>query len=470
MLNELSELALKKKQHYSEQLEPLKSAKEGQDRYAQQRTERQLAELQSLILQLKKVQIYTKNSSYREALQIMQRLESQIATNLGSDRALEASIELNGELQLRLQNAHQVWYARIDTMVEEARSTCLQAETSGELDPLIIKVAKLEMQRPNSTNNIVMERGAEKLRGTVNTLKIWMHYLDQRNAGNAEAANDALKKLERNTSNFPLLTQKELSSKWIKIYEQENPEKLAANILSEMAAKPDKIDQAIQKIEEAINNPKLSQHEYFQSQIIPGLTAYKNGFEALAVEDFETAQAMARFLSDVTRRTLIRPYFTAMNKRLLNHIISLKIEKLTALTIDPEQPIDSQVDNVLSKLWKDQKLLDIKEVYKLLPSSGNSAHYSSRRQIQTAINKYLTAQQFEKANDFVTAYLCYRDALHNTGPEHPLNQLTIDALKRVRESYPDKIQQFDDSALVQEIQKLHNDLRSLNRSNQMRRF
>lgn len=456
----LSDLTSSQRQQCTEELEKLKSSDEEQDRYATQKYDRQLAELQKLSLQLKKVQIFTKNSNYREALQILQRLESQITSYLTSDRALEAIIELSGELQALQQNAHQIWYAEIDAVVEEARSVCLQAETSSELDPLLIKVAALEMKRPNASSNIVVTRGTDKLRGTVSSLQSWMRYLDHRSAGNAKAANEMLKQLGRNTSNYPLLNQEQLSDKWLEVIELQDSNQVAIAILVGIKG-PDDLVRGIQEFEVAADNPQITKNEYFRADIIPKLITLKTGFDALEQGDLETAQSMSKPFTSY--RPNLKPYMDALKNQLIKGIFIKKLEQFSGQPFDPKQSDEAQIEAVLAKLWEDEKLLELKEALLLEPKKANS-NSSPRRHIQTALNYYLTAQKFEEANDVISAYQNYRYTLKRTGTEHPLNQLAVDAIKRMRVSHTDQLQQFDESALIEGMEALTEELMRYNRS------
>lgn len=466
ILDELLLQANQVKQSCDEQLKQINLNDNEQDRYAAQRIERQLTELQSLSLQLKKARIYTKNSNYREALQSLQRLESKMVALLVADQALEAYIELTGELQTLQQQAYQVWYARIDSLISEARSICLQAETSADLDPLMLQLAALEIKRPSATDNIVVTRGTEKLRGTVSALHIWMRYLDQRSSGNAKAANDFLKQLELNSSNFPLHTREELSQKWLKEEKAVSPEALAAQILSEVSTNSDSIMRAIERFEVAANDPKLNGAEYFLTDIIPKLTAFKEGFSQLEDKDYETARSLSKSISGNSGRTYLRPYFDALQKRLSHGVIALRLEQLTGQSIDAEQSIEAQIDKAIEQLWAEEKLLDIKELLQLKPVARNSDAWRLIHESQSAIKSYLTAQQFEEAGDVVSAYQDYRKALRYSGTEHPLNQLAIDAMKRLRETAPDQISRFDENALIEQMDLLYDALRKA----RLRRF
>ncbi len=464
LLDELSELTDQMKLSSAEELKQLTDSANDHERYAAQRVERQLAEMQALSLQLKKARIFTKNSNYRDALQNLQRLESKLSSLLVSDRALEAFIELTGELQVLQQHAYQVWYADIDALIEDARRVCLAAETSADMDALILRLAALEMKRPNSTNNVVVTRGTEKLRGTVNTVQSWMRYLDQRRAGNSEAANNTLKQLERSSSNFPLLTREQLAGKWMKETKVENPDAVAIEILARITEDPDTLVQAIRSFEAAVEDPQLSKNEYFQHEVIPQLTAYKKGFEALEAKDFETAESVYKSINRGSRSALF-PYTDALKNRLSNGVTALRLEQFIGEPIDMNQPVDAQVEVYLEQFWNEGKLLKIKEILNLQSYGKKTQAALATRKILGALNDYLTGQQFEQANDVVSAYQSYRKTLKYTGQGHPLNDLAIAALKRLRATAPDRIDRFDDSALIQEIQELREEL---NRTMRMR--
>lgn len=468
-LKVLSDSAELKKQGYIEQIKELETDKKDANSYSSQNIERQVAQLQSLLLQLKKAQIFTKNSSYSEALQVIQRLESQVTSSLTSDMALEGLISLTDELKALQENAHKEWYEQIDEVIEQARSTCLEAETAGDLDPLLLKVAALEMKRPSSSSNVLITRGSEKLRGTVSTLQSWMRYLDQRNAGNSKAANDVLSKLERSTSNFPLLSQDDLSSKWLVVREAEDDTQVAIEILASID-KPQDLAGAIQKFEVKSQNPKLSKNEYYKSQVIPMLIKYKSGFDALENGELESAESIVKSFKSYYGRSNLKAYFEILETRLTNDLVALKLERVTGNRIDPDKPIDVQIDAALEKLWEEQKVLEIKELLLLQPKKSNSkVAVGSAYNKSSAIDSYLNGKQFEKANDPVAAYLSYCNALRDTVSEHPLNKLAMDAISQVRASHPDRVQQFDESLITLEIQALREDLMRYNRSSHLRR-
>ena len=121
-------------------------------------------------------------------------------------------LEITTGIEERGKQAEEKWYAGIRELAKSAHDSCLAANHSADLDAILMRTAVVQMKQVRS-QNVLMQRGQTMVSGIVSSLQNWARYLDQRDAGNRNAANEILRNFNRSGSEFPVLSADEIRSK-----------------------------------------------------------------------------------------------------------------------------------------------------------------------------------------------------------------------------------------------------------------
>ncbi|MFD2256311.1 hypothetical protein ACFSSA_06470 [Luteolibacter algae] len=436
---------------------------DAQQAYIAQTQQRNHDLLQSLKVQLKKAEHYHKRGNAREARETYERLESQITPLLPADHAIEIIIELADELE-KVETTHLTdWYKEITSTMKETQEKALTAEDSADLNDLLLKVAALEMSRPQSSHNVLVTRGSEQLQGIVGFLNNYMKYLDQKNAGNAQGANKILESIRSNFSGVPILTQEQLDEKWLPTTGELSLYQITADILKKVDG-PEDLEGAIEAIAKAETNPRLMPGGRDSgSQALHLLESLRKGFAAIENGDVETALKISVSLRNYTARPEYKNAFDRILEMLGQRVLEAKLGTIVDLKADaavtPSQ--SAQLDGVLKRLWDDGDYSNIVKLLQLRTDLKLESQQSDYITIK-ALNNLLAAQRFERANDPISAYVRYREVIEAPADEMIPHDLAVDAIKRLRKDHPQMIKNFDDSALFTKLDELGKQIKMSN--------
>jgi hypothetical protein len=83
---------------------------------------------------------------------------------------VDISTALIGDIDKQAAEAREQLRVKVDQLVKDIRQTCLAAKSSADLDPLLMRCAAMQMQRPPA-QDIVARRIHEKLTGATTALQ-----------------------------------------------------------------------------------------------------------------------------------------------------------------------------------------------------------------------------------------------------------------------------------------------------------
>lgn len=164
------------------------------------------------LLQLKMLEVAIRRNDLDKTKQITGALNSYATMPQLPVKWNDFLAELTVAIDERVSKSGEQWYAEIRALAKVAHDACLTAKHSQDLDPLLMRTAVIQMRRTHS-DSVLTQRGMVMMNGITSTVQIWASYLDQRDAGNVKAANEALKRFGHNSSDFPVLSADEIRSK-----------------------------------------------------------------------------------------------------------------------------------------------------------------------------------------------------------------------------------------------------------------
>ncbi len=367
----------------------------------------------------------------------------------------ELSHSLVTDLEKLKQEQLQTWVARVDQLVEDAREQLLAATSAGDLDPLLMRTATLQMQRLGQ-DNAVGQRALKKLEGVAATLERWMAFLDYSFASNSKAANESLERLINNQGQFPVLTMPEIRARLI-IDSPDDKMTLTGAItyVFDPIQSPADVPEARERLQEVLatgaNELQTLRAEREAMEMVQA------AWEALQKGDEAAALGHVKRMGTRGSSSATEPYY----QRLRDHITELAHTRQMLAATGVERGKNESFSAYFEKLTGEayaaadfSKVLELMSLHESVDRSEASSNFGDR----STIEKFLAAQRFEAAGDIPMAIGAYRDVVgaSRPGPYAPL-QLAQDALSRLKEQYPTLFEDLD-GVVLQELRAMRHQL------------
>jgi hypothetical protein len=357
------------------------------------------------------------------------------------------------ELKARQAQALTDWAAQVDECVRVAPDVCLGAKTSGDLDTLLVRVAALQMKRPNNSNDIVSERASRRLSSVASTLQSWMSYLDFSVAGNIKAANSALRSLSTNDSLIPVLRVSDITARMVS--ERGSYEAMFFALYEGIKSSAD-IAPALAKAIGFSNSPDWDMSWNTERRLLEALELAK---EALDKGDTATAARMLANGRNNGGAVSLAPCREKVLSMMDENIRYVVIQNASG-GIKPSANETSTAfeKRVLDGLYGKGDFDKLEAVMAALDDASPSKKvYTETR---NAIQRFLAGQRLETANDPAFAINEYRRVLRSNGGDYAPMQQATDALKRIQAAHPEFFGATD-SRVLAEVEALRQDVQQV---------
>jgi hypothetical protein len=372
---------------------------------------------------------------------------------------LALSAKLSSQLEQIALQARERMRMEVDQLINDVHQACLAARKSADLDPLLMRCAALQMQRPGDSD-IVARRIQQKLAGVAATLQAWTKYLDFQVTQKPQAGNHALQDLLNNSAEFPVISSEEIRTRLTAGDDREpDPVERAVSILKSIK-KPEDIGSGV-----ALLNQLMAEGPPAQGIVIRQV---RDNLEALntAWGQAKQGDAALRTLRSQPGRSFESPWqrpLQAIEEFVVQAIVDNKLRQLAPGETKIGESPRAQIDAGLSALAaKDNyaAMIELMKVAQALPEWAGFHDNEFFEQIY-ALERFLAAQRFEKAGDPLGAINDYRSVVSATGKYVP-SQRATEALAKIKAANPDAFKDYEGSVL-RELHDLREELRAMRR-------
>ncbi len=365
------------------------------------------------------------------------------------------SVEVTAAIEERIRRFDEQWYAEVRELAKDAHQTCLAANHSGDLDAILMRTAVIQMKQ-SQKDNVLTQRGRSMINGIAVSLRNWAAFLDQRDAGNRDSANEILHNFGRNGTEFPLLSVDEIRAKM-----------LPAEIESTFKGRIDEILTGLKRLDDL--PAVIDRWKSFQAapQTAKGdmsqVVAMTAKLEILLKASNEMkagntvgSMTLANDSSLLSGSSDMIPYLKPLINQVAEGVLAAKIEKLFGPQPTFATNPGKAIDDALATL---KKRGDYQILLELLSIQQNRAP----KEVSVAISPiehYLAAKRFESSGDMIMAISEYRSVVAApAGPWLPQAEAS-EALLRLEKENADA---FKDSngVLLQEIRTLREQINQL---------
>ncbi len=434
---------------------PENGSQEGYETEGRQRVITQLS------TQLKTLEAALRRNDLDTVDQILSGLKSY-----GSQSGMPAGwgeflTELSNGIKDRAEKSWVQWFTEVRALAKDVHDACLTANHSADLDAVLMRTSVMQMKRLNRQNAMV-ERGSAMINGIVGTLQSWARYLDQRDAGNVNAANEILRNIGRGGSEYPVLSAAEIRSKIEPEKKEITFQTEVVGILSDLNTLDD-LPAVVERWKAFQDDPQFSKNDMTQVVAMSAkLDLMLRASAALKAGNNSEALAMASDNSLITGHTDMYPHLKPLIKQVVDRVLASKVVAI----IGPQEGIAENptkaIKDALTALKQKSDYEGMLELLKLqqgLPSREMSLAI-------LAIEHFLAGRRFESSGDLVMAVAEYRTVVAaSPGPLLPQAEAT-EALKRMEKENPGALKDYQ-GPLLQELRTLRE---QLNQQRDMRTY
>lgn len=410
--------------------------------------------------QISRLQSIIRSGQYEGILDNLNQLSYGVPAEYQNELQ-QLLIDLREDLETRRQAEEEKRRTAIDALVSETRKACLEAKTSSDLDTLLIRCAGLQAKRERE-NTVLSQRLSEKLNGCASTLEQLSKYWDFRDAGNNKRANEMLRSLAEANSGFPVLKANEIDALYLPVVSDENNPRASFAILAADLKSPADLPALKQKIEAFVANPRNSQTGSNLRMEINRIESLQKVSDLIAKSDYASAlTSLSRWNSSGMTETM--DYYAPIREQLQDQITSNMMLKWTTLKPSPNEEVQAYVERVIDDLSAKgdyAKIVEVSSFADLIRRSKpdpNGAVVTNAGADRASIERFLAAQRFEAAGDFLAAMTNYRSVVGSSAPHAPIKPAE-EALKRLIEKYPD-LAKNNDGVVLEELKAVRAELR-----------
>lgn len=411
-----------------------------------------------LSLQIKQLQALIARADYERAQQMLGNL-----AEYGLDPELQEEwaqvFELLGKELQKLQVASmEKWRGEVDQLVADAKKGCMEATSSADLDSLLVRCAALQMRREQQ-NNVLGERTTRKLMGAASTLSAWANYLDCRDSGNIKRANEALRGLRTNDSNYPVLSVKEIECRFITDDAESLNVRSALGKVFEGMKSPEDLPAALERLKTLSANPmnpELGNLRSEQNRIL----LIQQAWEAAKKGDDETASRSLERMASSGGFDDAQAYYEPLKRQVLGLVLQRKAEKWTKLPRNEDEGTPAYLGRILDELQGKEDYATMIEVMRFsdqISRPGQTGNFASDR---GSMERFLAAQRFENSGDVPAAVTNYRFVVGSPPGKYVPLARSQEALKNLQEKFPEAFKS-NEGALMEEMRGLRQQMQML---------
>ena len=363
--------------------------------------------------------------------------------------------EVTAGIEERVKKSDEQWYAEVRELAKATHETCLAANHSADLDAILMRTAVIQMKRM-PRQNVLMQRGMTMINGIVSSLQNWARYLDQRDAGNRNAANEILRNFSRSGSEFPVISADEIRSKLLPAEVETTFKNQIDEILISLKTLED-LPAVIERWKAFQAAPQASKGDLNQ------VAAMNAKFDLLLRASNELkagngadALALASDPSLLSGHPDMFPYLKPLINQIVEGVLAAKISVLIgpqpAFAANPGKATNDAL-TALKQKGDYQSLLELLKLQQGRPSRDTNIAIAP-------VEHFLAARRFESSGDVMMAVSEYRSVVAApAGPWLPQTEAT-EALQRLQKDNPDAFKD-NNSVLLQELRTLREQLNQL---------
>ena len=363
----------------------------------------------------------------------------------------ELSLVLLEQIEKAKAKAVEELRVQVDALVNDVRTACLNATTSAEVEPLLIRAAALQMRR-SGQENAVAQRVSQKLSAAASLVETWCRYLDLTKAGKADQGTEVLRSLLRDGSQFPILTVAEIGAKLASASKaartdrkQLTPRERAQKLFDPINT-PEDLPAAVERLEVIRAESESGQRAPFDAedrllqQAMDATSAAKRGdyLPIVRLMPGSGEPEVARFIARL-QDAVVRP-------RLAEILRAPAEVQLTA-----EDNAQTYLDRILANWQSKANYAGIVDTLRGAERLGTLVAALPTDRLIT--EKFLAAQRFDNAGDAISAVNAYRSVAGATGTRYAPVQAAADALTRLQAKQPEVLKDYQ-GVILQELREI----------------
>ena len=363
---------------------------------------------------------------------------------------------LSEELEKSKARRLEKWATSVDQLVKDTRKACLEAKTSDDLDALLLRCSNLQMQA-DRYRTVMTERLSRKLQGVAQTLTSWTSYLDYQNAGDGRKANEALRSLTTGNSQFPVLTIKDMESRFADVADgQMDIRRIAARVFDGINS-PDDLPKALERLQSYSRSALAPQGNSLGTEVTH-VTAYIDAWKAAQAGDLANATAaLSRSFGGYEEAP---QYYAPIKAQIEARLVQDKAKAWTKLTANPGEPARNYLLRIVDELKERGDYATMLDVMSFATQIDRTAAPLFSAADRQAIEQFLAGQRFEKVGDALAAVTSYRIVINLSGGKYvPVDQAQ-QALKDLQAKYPEAFKSYD-GVLLEQMRALNQQLQIL---------
>jgi len=418
---------------------------------AKQTAQPQAQNLAQLSMQLKALQGMISREEYEAAGEAVARLEQYAAMLELGDEWTQFSEALGKSLKQRDEQALGKWRGEVDKLVTDTKKACQEAKDSAELDPLLVRCAALQMRRERGAN-ILTQQTRRKLEGVAAALSNWTNYLDFRDAGNVKRANEVLRNLTNNDSQYPVLTASQINKSFLTdTSSAPNARTAFAQVFAGLKT-PEDLPGAIERLQNIAALPDNMELNMLRNEqkrldnLLQAWEAVKRGDDAAASKILERMQQGGGMEE-------AQAYYDSLKSQILGRVIQNKAPAWTKLTLNPGEEPAAFFGRVLDELNAKGDYPTMIEVMKYADQINRPPGNGGYTKDRMVLDQFLAGQRFENVGDVQAAVTNYRLVVGSPMSKYIPTGRAEESLKKLYEKNPEAFKN-NDSALTEEIRAL----------------
>jgi hypothetical protein len=373
---------------------------------------------------------------------------------------LEIAAAMNAELDKLKAAALEEWRVKVDALVKEAREACLAAKSSADIDPILVRCAALQMQRLGQ-ENVLGQRAARKLAGVIATLESWMNFLDFRAANNGKAANDILRTLAANQTQFPVVTIPEIQAHFTadeagKLTMQQALAHVYAGVKT-----PDELPAAIDRLGAVMKDPMNPELQSLNSELTR-LETLRSAWDAAKKGADDAASRALAVVQTYGMAPEMQVRFEQLRNQVARRALESSLKAASGLELQPDEDLAVYARRVLDRFQEKGDYAAMLTAMKSADALAAPGRPDSFAQDRLTIENFLSAQRFEAIGDILAAVTGYRLVVGASGGRYAPTKPAGEALQRLREKHPDVFKDFQ-GVVLEELRQLRQQIQAIGR-------
>lgn len=274
--------------------------------------------------------------------------------------------------------------------------------------------------------------------------------------GNAVAANKVIEEMQNDQSSFPIIPKAQLEKSWLRVETPALDLDLAIKILSQIE-NPGDIESGIAQLKTLMLNPMTETGKPLSTlgSVLSKLEGLSSGYSALNEGNIDVAVEIYKSLKGTSLQYHFRLHLDGLENKFEAAAIVAKVERITGKAyrdVLPEALMQVAVDRCLNSE-------DYSTAIELIRFEIDLKRKYEAGIIVGALSNFLAAQRYERANDHLAAYVFYKKVLSVELDNPHVHERAIASIKRIRETHPEMVKAFNDSAITGELNEIKEQLK-----------